>query len=135
MGKRENLKPAWKKGESGNPNGRPKKTISQILELFSEQGHKLPTALEIRDTYLYLTIMPQSELKTIIEDKEQPMLMRICAQNILGKKGFEIIEKMLDRAIGKATNKTEITGAEGEKIDFTINVIEGKEKLPYKPEQ
>ena len=135
MGKRENLKPAWKKGESGNPNGRPKKTISQILELFSEQGHKLPTALEIRDTYLYLTIMPQSELKTIIEDKEQPMLMRICAQNILGKKGFEIIEKMLDRAIGKATNKTEITGAEGEKIDFTINVIEGKEKLPFKPEQ
>ena len=135
MGKEDIQKFKFKKGQTGNPNGRPKKTISQILELFSEQGHKLPTALEIRDTYLYLTIMPQSELKTIIEDKEQPMLMRICAQNILSKKGFEIIEKMLDRAIGKATNKTEITGAEGEKIDFTINVIEGKEKLPFKPEQ
>ncbi len=31
------------------------------------------------------------------------MLIRIIAKNMIGGKGFDIIEKMLDRGIGKAT--------------------------------
>jgi hypothetical protein len=41
---------------------------------------------------------------------------------------------LLSYSYGKATQRTEITGAEGEKIDFTINVVQGKENLPYKPD-
>ena len=39
----ENLKPAWKKGESGNPNGRPKGSLNRStiakkwLEVFSQE--------------------------------------------------------------------------------------------------
>lgn len=121
MANEDNLK-KYKKGQSGNPNGRPKKTITQILELFSEQGHKLPTAAEIRDTYLFIAIMSEEELKSIVQNKEQPMLMRICAQNILSKKGFEIIERMLDRAIGKAVQKTELSGNEGKPIEVNYDL-------------
>lgn len=36
-------------------------------------------------------------------DQKRPMLIRILAKSMLDKKGFEVIEKMLDRGIGKAT--------------------------------
>jgi hypothetical protein len=66
--------------------------------------------------------MNQEELKSIVENKEQPMLMRICAQNIMSKKGFEIIERMLDRAIGKAVQKTELSGNEGKPIEVNYDL-------------
>jgi hypothetical protein len=78
--------------------------------------------------------MPQDDLKKLVEDKECPMLFRICASNILGKKGFEIVEKMLDRAIGKPTTKTEITGEDSAPIDFTIKIVQGVKTLPYDPD-
>jgi hypothetical protein len=31
-------------------------------------------------------------------------------------------------------SRQQITGSEGEKIDFTINVVQGKENLPYRPD-
>jgi len=44
MGKIENLRPPWKKGESGNPNGRPKrKPITQAYEAVINQ--RLPAHL------------------------------------------------------------------------------------------
>lgn len=36
------------------------------------------------------------------------MLVRIIAKNMLDKKGFDIVERMLDRGIGKATQKEEV---------------------------
>jgi hypothetical protein len=42
------------------------------------------------------------ELKMMLADASQPILVSIVIKNILADKGFEIIEKMLDRAIGKA---------------------------------
>jgi hypothetical protein len=121
MAKEDNLK-SYKKGQSGNPNGRPKKTINQILEQFNVEGYEIPTAAQVRDTYLYLTFMPQDELKKVVGDIDSPMLLRICAQNILSKKGFEIIEKMLDRAIGRATQRTEMTGEQGKPIQVQYDL-------------
>ena len=43
-------------------------------------------------------------------------------------------QMLLDYYYGKATQKTEITGAEGEKIQFKIDVIEAKENKPFEPE-
>jgi hypothetical protein len=43
------------------------------------------------------------------------MLVSIITKAILSDKGFEIIEKMLDRAIGKAGGNIDIT-TNGEKI-------------------
>jgi len=126
MANEQNLIP-FKKGSDKRRNlkGRPKKLLTEVLELFSESGYQIPTATQIRDCYLCLIVLPEHELKGIVQDKEQPMLMRISAQNILSKKGFETIEKMFDRAIGKPTQKTEITGEDGTavKVEYDLSKL------------
>lgn len=60
-------------------------------------------------------------------------LMTVVVNKAL-KGDLKAVEMLLSYTFGKATQRTEITGSEGEAIDFTINVVQGKENLPYKPE-
>jgi len=75
--------------------------------------------------------LSQDKLTTIANDKQQPMMVRILARSILGVHGFDIIEKMLDRGIGKAKTtedisvsieKVQISKEEKEKIDTILGV-------------
>jgi len=97
------------KGETANPNGRPRKTINSVNKELEEQGIKPATANEIKDIYLRLINMEMAELKILVEDLKQPALIRIVGKKILSDKGFDIIDKMLDRAIGKAQQAVDVT--------------------------
>jgi len=97
------------KGETANPNGRPRKTINSVNKELEEQGIKPATANEIKDIYLRLINMEMAELKSLVEDLKQPALIRIVGKKILSDKGFDIIDKMLDRAIGKAQQAVDVT--------------------------
>ena len=46
--------------------------------------------------------LSEPELKPLMTDMTKPILVRIIAKNLLDKKGFDIIERMIDRAHGKA---------------------------------
>lgn len=97
------------KGETANPNGRPRKTINSVNKELEEQGIKPTTANEIKDIYLRLINMEMAELKKLVEDLKQPALIRIVGKKILSDKGFDIIDKMLDRAIGRAQQAVDVT--------------------------
>ena len=97
------------KGETANPNGRPRKTINSVNKELEEQGIKPATANEIKDIYLRLINMEMAELKKLVEDLKQPALIRIVGKKILSDKGFDIIDKMLDRAIGRAQQAVDVT--------------------------
>jgi len=97
------------KGETANPNGRPRKTINSVNKELEEQGIKPATANEIKDIYLRLINMEMAELKSLVEDLKQPALIRIVGKKILSDKGFDIIDKMLDRAIGRAQQAVDVT--------------------------
>ena len=107
-GKSGNEKTVFKQGQTGNPNGRPKKLVSSILADLKNKG-ELVTRHMVTETYQVLMSLNEEQLKEIANDKEQPMLNRIVAKEMLSKKGFDIIEKMMDRANGKATIMQEIS--------------------------
>ena len=111
MPKPENIIPhKYKKGQSGNPKGRPKGTLRDIKVVLQD-------------------LLSQEKNGTQLIDG----LMSVVVNKAL-KGDLKAVDMLLSYTFGKATQRTEVTGAEGEKIDFTINVVQGKENLPYKPD-
>lgn len=95
-----NLKP-FKKGKSGNPNGRPPKLVSTLIQELKDAGHERVGATQITETYELLTSLSEEEIRTLVNDKKQPMIVRIVGKAMLSTRGFEILERMLDRAQGR----------------------------------
>lgn len=41
----------------------------------------------------------ETELKAMVTNLEKPMMIRILAKSMLSGKGFDVLERMLDRGI------------------------------------
>jgi hypothetical protein len=100
---KENLKP-FKKGESGNPNGRPRKYVS----LLKEQGYKLA---EINDTIQAMMSMDLEELKTVWDNPKATILEKTIAaamRKSLEKGSLYSLETLLTRVYGKPKEQMDI---------------------------
>lgn len=113
----KNLKP-FPKGTSGNPKGRPVTTITAVQRELKKEGYKTVSRIQIRDAYLMAVGLDQPALEKLVKGEKYPMILRIIAKRLLQKDGFEVIEKLLDRAVGRAqqfidhtTNKKELPAA------------------------
>ena len=91
-----------------NRKGRPRKLISDVIAQLEEQGIKPATKTDIQDIYMRLMNVEIPELEQIVKDSAQPVLVRIVGKSVLSGKGFDIIEKMLDRSIGKVPNSIDL---------------------------
>ena len=118
MSKEDIIEHQFKPGETGNPNGRPKKFVGVVLEELKKEGYENIKRSQIVDVYETLLVLPENKLKEIVSG-EQPMIYRIIAKEMLSKRGFDVIEKMLDRTQGKPVNRTELTGADGGVINIS----------------
>ena len=106
---KDNVNGFQKNPQNINRNGRPRKLIADVIAELEKQGIKAATKPDIQDIYMRLINVEIPELEQIVKDTTQPVLVRIVGKNVLSGKGFDIIEKMLDRSIGKAEQKTDIT--------------------------
>lgn len=117
MPKPENIK---NKGFDKNPQninreGRPRKTINQVNKDLEAMGIKEATTNDIKECYLRLINIDIPELENMVKDNKQPALIRIVGKAILSGKGFDVIDKVLDRAIGRAVQQMDLT-SKGESI-------------------
>ena len=112
----------FKKGQSGNPKGRPKKMVSKILDQLREQGEQV-TRNMIKNIYQVFLSLPQKKLSEISKDKTYPMMYRILAGEMLGDRAFDIMEKMIDRANGKALVMQEITQDVNQQNSFDLSSL------------
>lgn len=102
MANPENIKPyEFQKGQSGNPKGRPPKLLSHLLKDLKEKGYEQVTSGQIVEAYETLFGLDEAQLKAVTANKSLPMVSRIVAKAMLSTRGFEILERMLDRAQGR----------------------------------
>lgn len=105
---------------TANPNGRPRKGISLVNHELAEKGFTPATKQDIEANYMSMLQLSQEDLSKLANDKDKPMLVRIISKNMLWGKGFDIIEKMLDRGIWKAIQKQENKNENSWEIIFKI---------------
>lgn len=92
-----------KNPQNRNTKWRPKKWISAINEELVTQWYAPATKADIEETYLSMFQLEEKILKNMLSDVTKPMIARIIAKALLSWKGFEVLEKMLDRWVGKPT--------------------------------
>jgi hypothetical protein len=104
----------FKPGESGNPNGRPRKYVS----LLKEQGYKLS---EINDTIQVMMAMDMEELKSVWDNPKATVLEKTIAAAIrksIEKGSLYSLETLLTRVYGKPRENADV------KTEMTIRLID-----------
>ena len=111
----------FEKGESGNLKGKPKLTIRRIVDELRAEGYELANRQDVEALYIQLPSLPEERVRELAVDETQPLIVRIVARELLGwDDPFNTIERILDRAVGKPTQKTEATI--DAKLDMTTPV-------------
>jgi len=112
MGGYKKIEPRWKKGESGNPKGRPKKPVLQM----KVAGYTLH---EINDTIQARCSMTLDQLRQIWDNPNATLLERTIAAALrksIEKGNLDSLETLMNRVYGKPNEKLDITTA-GDKLD------------------
>ena len=111
MANEQNLKP-FKKGQVANPNGRPRKFISQL----KDQGYK---ASEVNDAILVLLSMNIDELKDVYNNPQATVLEKTVAAAIrksIEKGSLYSMETLLARTFGKPKEQVDLNASGGLQI-------------------
>lgn len=113
------------KGETANPNGRPKKLVSSLIAQLKEEGYEGVTNGQISDVISLLLNLEKDRVKQLAEDAKQPIYVQRISRRLISATDKEIgdfIDKQLDRAHGKAKQSLEHSG--------TLSVTKGEYILP-----
>jgi tRNA U34 2-thiouridine synthase MnmA/TrmU len=116
----------FEKGETGNPNGRPKKLVSSLIAQLKEEGYEGVTNGQISDVISLLLNLEKDRVKQLAEDAKQPIYVQRISRRLVTATDKEIgdfIDKQLDRAHGKPKQVNEHTGKDGEALIPNILTI------------
>jgi len=125
MANEANLKP-FKKGETGNPKGRPVKLFSEIASEWKARDIERATPERVIETFEYLLAVPFEELREMASgtgDNAYPAIVQIAAEEMTGKRKLEIMRDMLDRAHGKSMQRQQMSGDINVKTENTFSSL------------
>jgi len=113
----------FKKGQSGNPNGRPKKLYSDHINDLKEKGYKPPTRTEYFDMVGMLLSMEEEDLKDFAADKKRPYWIRLIIIDMNSKNTRQkMMSDYRDWLYGSSKQHIDHT-TQGEKITKIERVI------------
>lgn len=121
----------WKAGGTPNPlteeqarKGGKVSGADRIRRLFEMFDAKPLTAAEAVRLDAWLLSQSPAELRALIDDEDQPVVVRVRAEALLDDKiKFEATERLYDRAFGKPTLRQEIQTNEAPPV--LVRVIDG----------
>lgn len=112
-----------------NRTGANRKLISTINKELAEEGFELAKKQDVVDCYLTLIQLPYSKVKEIsdVKNDNYPFLYKLVAKEMLGKRGMDMLEKLLDRAIHKPQQSIDHTSKGKEITSITRTIIDESE--------
>jgi len=102
-----------------------------MTELRGKGGGEVK-AVNVQEAIQIVLALSEEEVSEVAFDETKPLLLRIVAERLLDKdKRFEAIEKLLDRAHGKAMQSIQHSGENGGAIqlDFSPKIIQGNKPM------
>ncbi len=114
----KNIEPRWKKGESGNPNGRPKKLHPTLMKTTAYSKS------QIVDIIQYMVSLTEKQLNEILDDANSTVFEKTIASAIkksISKGYLDSIETLLNRVYGKPNESLDIT-SNGKTLNDKIEI-------------
>ena len=94
--------------------GRKARVFSQLAKEWAARGIEQATPEAVKEAFQYVLALHLLDVKDIsgkVEDEtnDMPMVVRLAAKELLGKKSLDILREMLDRAHGKSRQNVDVT--------------------------
>lgn len=94
--------------------GRKARVFSQLAKEWKERGIEQATPEAVKEAFQYVLALHLLDVKDIsgkVEDEtnDMPMVVRLAAKELLGKKSLDILREMLDRAHGRSRQNVDVT--------------------------
>lgn len=108
--------------------GRKARVFTQLAREWKERGIEQATPEAVKEAFQYVLALHLLDVKDIsgkVEDEtnDMPMVVRLAAKELLGKRSLDILKEMLDRAHGKSRQSHEHTGKDGGAIEVKTKYI------------
>jgi len=116
----------FKKGQSGNPDGRPRKSFSVVNNELKAKGVEPLTKSNLIDAYSLIFNSTEDDLKEIAQDKNTPYALKLIINELNDKRTrSKAIADYRDYMFGKAMQSTDITSNGKEIKSVTRTIIDG----------
>lgn len=129
----KNLTP-FKPGQSGNPNGRPRKLLGELNEELKAQGITPVSKAQLEEAYRLVFNLSEADAKRLKDDHAAPFWLRKVIAYIGSATGKEMIREMQDRVYGRPNQTitatiTEVPDPDAESAEEAMMLKQSEENL------